>query len=165
MGEVVNVSKLMNTFSIKLASSTITVRHTASTTVYLGTGEVTTFDEAIKKGVKIYVFGVLDEEEESMKVEKIVVKNPSRLSRDNLKTQEEVKEVSFFDEVEPRVFTLWLSVWKGVTFTTAYSAERLEQSFNYLQSPTTTVKELQVREVTTPKNEKLEASAKPKNII
>ena len=49
LGEVMKVSDLTPGFTLKLASSTLSVVYTGSTTVFLGTGEQTTFDN-IEKG-------------------------------------------------------------------------------------------------------------------
>ena len=44
---------------------------------------------------------------------------------------------------EPEAFSLWVTLWEGLIFTTAYSAERLEESFTYLQVSSTSFKTIQ----------------------
>lgn len=126
LGEVVSINPLTNSITISVASSSseITVRQSASTTIFTGNGDETSMD-SIKKGSKIYVFGVLHDD--TMKAEKVVIKNPSKLSRDNLKGQTPDVATS---ETDTTFLAFLNKIWKGVAFTTAYGAGRIEENFN-----------------------------------
>lgn len=124
LGEVVSMNSFTHTITILVASSSseITVRQSASTTIFTGSGDETSVD-SIKKGSKIYVFGVINVD--TMNAEKVVIKNQSKLSRDFLKDQETDVAISENDTT----FLAFLNkIWKGVTFTTVYGASRIEQS-------------------------------------
>lgn len=133
LGQITSVGTFADTFDLKLASSTLTVTYSDTTYIYDGEENVVSLEEAIKKGQTVYVFGILDENNENMKVEKIIVKNPSKLSRKNLVAEASVGALSQ-EQKEQETFSLWLEIWKGITFTTVYGAERIENGFGYLQA-------------------------------
>ena len=131
LGEIISVDNFADTFTLKLASSTLTVNYSDTTYTYDGEEKNVSLSEAVKKGQMVYVFGVLDNSNASMRVQKIVVKNPSKLSRKNLFSE---GVVTSRNQQEKETFSLWLEIWKGITFTTVYSAERIESGFGYLQA-------------------------------
>lgn len=171
LGEVLKVNSSTSTFSLILASSTIRVDYNDETRVQAGNESPLSLSEAIRKGAKVYVFGILSSDGESMIAEKIIVKNESKLSRKNLSltTPENTTSVADLlpEEGETEAFSLWVKLWKGVVFTTAYSAERLEESLTYLQVSSSSSKIIQER----PQKEEVkesatfEASSKHKIII
>lgn len=168
LGEVVRVSDVTNNFTLQLASSTITVTYSDDVMVYSGSGETILFDEAVKKGADVYVFGIFNETLKTMQPQKIVVKNKSRLSRKSLslEVQNQASLENNYVERENGMLSLWVRIWKGVTFTTAYGADRIEESLNYLQASSSVfeiTKDVKINE--TQKELKLEASTKYKNII
>lgn len=132
LGQITSVGTFADTFDLKLASSTLTVSYSDITNIYDGEENIVSLEEGIKKGQTVYVFGILDENNENMKVEKIIVKNPSKLSRKNLFTEATVPVES--QQPQQETFSLWLEIWKGITFTTVYGAERLGNGFEYLQA-------------------------------
>ena len=147
LGEVSKVNPSSNTFLLKLASSTITITYDSQTLILSGDETVLSLEESLIKGAKVYVFGILASEEESMNAQKIIVKNLSKLSRKNLSltVPENTSTVGVrsSSQEEAEAFSLWVTLWKGLIFTTVYSAERLEESFTYLQVSSTSFKMIQ----------------------
>ena len=62
-----------------------------------------------------------------MKAEKVVIKNPSKLSRENLKEQSSDVATT---EMDTTFLAFLNKIWKGVAFTTVYGAGRIEESLN-----------------------------------
>lgn len=80
LGEISLISKGGSTFFVQTSSNTITSYYDRETMFYTGAGDVTT-SEILQPGVTVYIFGIFDEVRGSMNVEKVVLKNKSKLAR------------------------------------------------------------------------------------
>jgi hypothetical protein len=84
LGEVVQVSTLDSLLVISTGTSTIIGHYNDTTHIYFGTTESALISD-IQEGSMIYLFGITSATNSSMSIEKIVIKNKSKLMRKSQK--------------------------------------------------------------------------------
>lgn len=80
LGEVEGTSLENYLFFVATSSTTLTAYYDTKTTFFNGAGDVVT-SEIIQPGAIVYIFGIMDKARNSMNVEKVVIKNKSKLAR------------------------------------------------------------------------------------
>jgi hypothetical protein len=85
LGEIQNIEASEHQFALRLSSSTtITAHYSETTEFYTGTGEQVD-STSLHEGYFAYIFGNISSSTTSMKVEKVVYKNKSKLTRKSQK--------------------------------------------------------------------------------